>query len=237
MTEKISVIILTMNSQKHLAICINAILMQKYPNFEIIVVDSNSTDNTLSILQNYNTKTTQIKIIKFGNHISVGKARQIGMDHAKGEILAYIDSDVELSHENWLENMTQPILNGYKSIPKEQIAGVQTLAKCRDSDPPVLKRIHASFEYKYDILDTEHYQIVGTSHLLLQKSILKKVGGFKDIYSGEDVSVMKSIMQLGYKFIYLKNEKCYHHHVDSYTTHIKRTIRGYKNRIKNILLR
>lgn len=225
--DKISVIILTRNSQKHLKKCLDSVFMQTYPDYEVIIIDSFSTDRTPIILSNY----PKTKIIPFSKDISVGLARKTGSDAASGEILAYIDSDVELPYDIWLENMHKPF------IEYPDIAGVQTLAKCRPTDPPILKKIHARFEYKDKVIGIDNYQPIGTSHLLIKKDILESVGGFKDVFSGEDIELMKSIMKLGYKFIYLKEEKCYHYHVDSYTAHIKRELRGLKNRFKTKLLR
>lgn len=228
--NKISVIVLTRNSEKHLEKCINSILMQKYPDFEVIIIDSNSTDKTLSILDKYNSIEKQLEIVRFSKDISVGKARQIGVDNAKGEIIAFVDSDIELPHENWLKNMSEPLQD-------ETVAGVQTLAKTKDSDPPILKKIHARFEYNDRIIDINNYQPIGTSHILLKKDILQNAGGIPDVFHGEDIVVMKRIMELGYKFVYLKEEKCYHYHVDSYFGHIKRQLRGIRNMIKDKLLR
>jgi glycosyltransferase involved in cell wall biosynthesis len=149
--KMISVTVLTKNSEKHLIQCIDSILMQKYPDFEIIIVDSASTDKTISILESY--KDSRIKIIKSETNLLIGNSRQICLNNSSGEILAIVDSDVELPHEHWLENMVKPLLEGYNPtfsisetfdipdiiIPKEQIAGVQTLAKAKDTDPEILK--------------------------------------------------------------------------------------------------
>jgi len=228
--EKISVIILTRNSEKYLRQCLDSIFMQTYSNYNVTIIDSYSTDKTHRILSRYIDKDNY-KIITHEKDISVGLARKIGCEHATGEILAYIDSDVELPYPEWLENMHKPF------IEYPDIAGVQTLAKCRPTDPESLKKIHARFEYKDKVIGISNYQPIGTSHLLIKKHVLEYVGGFQDVFSGEDIPVMQKIMQAGYKFIYLKEEKCYHHHVDSYFGHIKRELRGLKNRIKTKLLR
>ncbi len=235
--EKISVIMLTRNSQKYLIKCMDAIVMQKYPNFEIIVVDSHSTDYTLYTLNLYNNSKATIKIITNEKDISVGKARQMGVDNAKGGIIAFVDSDVELPHEHWLENMVKPLQEGYKGISWVDIAGVQTLAKAKDSDPEILKRIHGRFEYNSDIIGLKNYQMIGTSHILIKKEILMGVGGIPDVFHSEDLIAMKKIVEKGYCFIYLKDEKCYHYHVDSYKAHIIRQLRGIRNQIKDKLFR
>lgn len=230
MSSKISVIVLTKNSQKYIRLCIESILKQTYPDFEVIVIDAQSKDETISILEGYKNKTNlPFKIEGVPPNTSIGKARQIGLEKSNGEILAFIDSDVELPHENWLKNMAEPLRD-------ETVAGVQTLAKCRDDDPPILKKIHSSFEYKNTVIDINHYEIVGTSHLLIRKALIEKVGGIRDICSSEDLEVTKKIMQSGYKFIYLPAEKCYHYHVDNYWHYIKKEIRNKKLAIRRLLL-
>ncbi len=247
--ERISVIVLTRNSEKYLRQCLDSIFMQTYPNHEVIIIDSHSTDDTHKILSMYIKENqykiyhvttnprhlliigNNIKILFFEKDISVGLARKIGCEQATGEILAYIDADVELPYPEWLENMHKPF------IEYPDIAGVQTLAKCRPTDPESLKKIHARFEYKHRVIGINNYQSIGTSHLLIKKHVLEHVGGFQDVFSGEDIPVMKKIMEEGYNFIYLKEEKCYHHHPSSFFEHYKRLLRSYKNVIKTKLLR
>lgn len=229
MSPKISVIVLTKNSQKHLRQCIESILKQTYPDFEVIVVDAGSKDETISISEGYKNKTNlPFRIECVPPDTSIGKARQIGLEKSKGEILAFIDSDVELPHDNWLKNMSEPLQD-------ETVAGVQTLAKCKDTDPAILKKVHSSFEYKNTVIDIDHYEMVGTSHLLIRKDLIKRVGGIRDICSSEDLDVTKKIMKLGYKFIYLPTEKCYHYHVDSYWHYIKKEIRNKKLAVRRLL--
>ena len=230
MSPKISVIVLTKNSRKYIRLCIESILKQTFPDFEVIVVDAQSKDETISILEEYKSKTKlPFRIEDVPPDTSIGKARQIGLEISRGEILAFIDSDVELPHENWLINMSKPLQD-------ETVAGVQTLAKCKDTDPAILKKIHSSFEYKNTVIDIDHYEIVGTSHLLIRKELIERVGGIRDICSSEDLEVTKKIMQSGYKFIYLPTEKCYHYHVDGYWHYIKKEIRNKKLAIKRIFL-
>ena len=56
--SKISVVVLTKNSQKHLNKCINSVIKQKYDKFEVIIVDAESTDNTKIILSCLSTILT-----------------------------------------------------------------------------------------------------------------------------------------------------------------------------------
>jgi GT2 family glycosyltransferase len=106
------------------------------------------------------------------------------------------------------------------------IAGVQTLAKAKPDDPEVLKQVHSKFEYKNKIIDIDHYEPVGTSHLLIRKDLIGLVGGFKDISFKEDTDLTYKIMQHGYKFVYLPDEKCYHYHVKNYGELVRKELRN-----------
>jgi len=228
--KKISVVVLTKNSQKYLNKCLYSIFRQKYDNFEVVVVDANSTDNTRCIISTYlKFSSVLLKLINVSSNTSIGKARQTGVDNSTGEIIAFIDSDVELPHDNWLKNMAEPL-----SDP--DIAGTQTLAKCHENDPWILKRVHNSFEYKNEFIDINHYEIVGTSHILIKKVCIEEVGGFRDIRSSEDLEVTKLIMRRGYKFQYMSQEKCYHYHVDGLWHYIKKRWRDKKLALRRIFL-
>lgn len=214
---KISVIILTKNSQKHIRQCLDSVISQKNINFEVIIVDAGSVDNTIQIIYDticlcYSSKT---KIIRVDANTSIGKARQIGLKQSHGDVIAWIDSDVELPHENWLKNMSDPLEN-------IEIAGTQTLSKNKSTDPWILKHLHSSFKYKNNIIDINKYEIIGTGHCLIKKKIIDDIGGVPDVWSLEDITMTRKIMERGYKFLYLSEEKVYHYHVDSFWHYVKK---------------
>lgn len=216
MNNKISVVILTKDSQRFLPNCLDSILIQDYPYFEVIIVDSTSKDDTCDILKHYKTiyDTLKIpfKIIYVVSKTTIGAARQVGLEKSKGDIIAWVDSDVELPHENWLTNMVKPI--------KEDVCGTITLAKTRDNDPWILKHVHSKFEYKKEVIGIDNYQPVGTGHSLFKKDVIKQVGGFKDILTAEDLSLTKKMMEAGWKFVYMPSEKVYHYNVDGWCSFI-----------------
>src|SRR5574344_196782 len=86
----ISVIIPTYNSEKYIVNCINSILSNTYTNYEIIVVDDGSTDNTISLINEL--KINNIKICR-SNNKGPGSARNIGIKHSNGKYLFFLDSD------------------------------------------------------------------------------------------------------------------------------------------------
>lgn len=90
--NKISVIIPIYNVEKYLDRCIKSILNQSYTNFEIVLVDDGSTDNSPLICDNYIKMYDNI----FGVHkknAGLGMARNSGLDIANGEYIVFIDAD------------------------------------------------------------------------------------------------------------------------------------------------
>ena len=89
--KKVSVIIPIYNSEKYIEQCINSVINQTYKNLEIIVVDDNSTDNSLNKIKNIKDK--RIKIIELKNNYGVSTARNKGIDASTGDYICFIDSD------------------------------------------------------------------------------------------------------------------------------------------------
>lgn len=87
---KISVIIPTYNREKYLGKCIESILNQTLNDFEMIIIDDGSTDNTELLVSSYND--FRIHYIKRKNH-GIGSSRNHGIDIAKGEYITFVDSD------------------------------------------------------------------------------------------------------------------------------------------------
>jgi glycosyltransferase involved in cell wall biosynthesis len=89
MNPLISVIIPTYNHGQFIEEAVESVLAQTYKNFEVIVVDDGSTDNTREILKKYERGITYI----FQNNKGVSSARNHGLSIAKGEVIAFLDSD------------------------------------------------------------------------------------------------------------------------------------------------
>lgn len=114
----ISVIVPTFNRIKVLERCINSVLYQTYNNWELIVVDDRSTDNSFQIVQNNVKVDSRIKFfIRPINRIKgANTCRNIGIEKAIGQYVAFLDSDDEWSNDR-LENLLDFIkVTGAKAI-------------------------------------------------------------------------------------------------------------------------
>lgn len=100
---KISVIIPAYNAGAFIEGCINSVLNQTYQDFEIIVVNDGSTDNTLEILNRLAERDKRIKVISQQNG-GVSAARNTALKYASGEFITYVDADDSVPNDGF-ENM------------------------------------------------------------------------------------------------------------------------------------
>ncbi len=100
----ISIILPTHNGSKFISGAINSILLQTYKNWELIIVDDGSTDNTGGIVKEYTKKDTRILFFQNKNNLGIQKTLNLGLKIAKGEYIARIDDDDVWSDEGKLES-------------------------------------------------------------------------------------------------------------------------------------
>ena len=87
----ISVVIPTYNHADFLKVAITSVVEQTYQNFEIIIVDNHSNDHTNEVVNSFNDN--RIHFHKINNNGVIAASRNLGVDHTKGEWIAYLDSD------------------------------------------------------------------------------------------------------------------------------------------------
>ena len=87
----ISVIIPTFNRASTLKKAIESVIKQTYSDWEVILVDNSSTDNTLEILEEFNN--INIKLLTVNNNGVIGYSRNVGIEHCSGKYIAFLDSD------------------------------------------------------------------------------------------------------------------------------------------------
>lgn len=88
----VSIIIPVYNKEKYLKECLDSVLQQKGCHIEVIAINDGSTDNSLKILQSYQSNDPRIKIINQSNQ-GAGKSRNQGILAAAGEFVAFMDPD------------------------------------------------------------------------------------------------------------------------------------------------
>lgn len=94
MDDLVSVIVANYNCEKYISQTIDSVLAQTYLNWELLIIDDCSKDNSIEIIKAYAERDRRIKLLKTSmNSGSAGLPRSIGVENAKGRYLAFLDSD------------------------------------------------------------------------------------------------------------------------------------------------
>jgi glycosyltransferase involved in cell wall biosynthesis len=174
----ISVVVCSHNDGKTIRRCIESILAQEYPNFELIFVNDGSTDDTPRIASDYDLRL--ISIPKGG----LSNARNVGMKAATGEIVAYLDGDA-FPTPHWLDYLAHAFATtDHAGIGGPNIAPPSDgwIAKCVDHAPGGPN--HVLFT------DREAEHIPGCN-MAFRKDALEAVDGFDTRFwiAGDDVDI------------------------------------------------
>lgn len=177
---KISIIIPAYNAQNYIERCIDSISNQTYKNYEIIVVNDGSTDNTQKILQQYEEDTNKL-IVKTVPNGGVGTARNIGIELATGEFIMFIDSDDYLEHNclevlynNQIKTEADIVCNNFYIVTEQGDKQKNNVIK-----PGIYNSINENFLYEYffeNIGSSVWGKLYRKSHIENQKFNKTKMG-------------------------------------------------------------
>lgn len=109
MIAKVSVIIPVYNASNYVAKAINSVLAQGYNNYEIIVVDDGSTDETREVLNGYEDRIRYV----YQNNAGPAKARNTGIKQARGDYITFLDAD-----DLWLPDKLEKQLSFFNIHPQ-----------------------------------------------------------------------------------------------------------------------
>jgi len=196
----ISVIIPTFNRAGHVTRAVESVLVQTYPNREIIVVDDGSTDNTREAMKGYENR---IKYI-YQDNAGVSAARNVGIQAASGQWIAFLDSD-----DIWLPNKLARQIrcvnrkaakvcftNYILSSGKESIQNMQTVYK---------RKAVEEKEYT-DALELMLVEPVGlyVPTMLVVRDLLEQVGCFhENLVVAEDTHLIYELaLRVPFAFIF-----------------------------------
>lgn len=196
----VSIILCTFDRAKLLPKAIASVLKQTRNDWELIIIDDGSKDNTRSVVKKFLDKDKRI-LYHFQTNKGLAKARNVGMQRANGDFICFVDSDDELASTHLekrihclKKNPSVDFLHGGMKLigPKEKYYVVDM------TDPT--KKIHL-----------RKCHIGGT--FFFRKKVLKKVQGFRAIPFGEDFD----FFQRAEKYFLIKKVRfpTYIYHLDS----------------------
>jgi glycosyltransferase involved in cell wall biosynthesis len=170
---EISVIIPNYNSEKFISQTLNSILSQTYKDFELIIADDGSIDQSLNIIKAIAEKDNRVKIIELEHSGNLAKVVNSAFKQAKGTYLCQVDSD-DLIKQNCLEKSYDFII---KNNPKGMIYTDHSLIDHNNQSLGPGSRCRLTYSKETILLNfmTFHFR-------LFHQSIFDKVGGFDELF-------------------------------------------------------
>ncbi len=200
---KLSIIIPAYNEEKDIAECLNSLKKQTYTNFEIILVDDGSTDNTINVAKKFKA----VKILK-QNHQGPGKARNLGARNSSGEILIFVDADMTFD-KDYLKNLIKPLIEDKK---RELIGTTHDYEEAKNT-----KNIWSSMWGKIRISTKDKNPKIYAGDVKIFRAIWKKkfldMGGFDSKYGYADDQTFW--FKYSIKPVLAKNAMCYHNNPET----------------------
>ena len=210
-----SIILLTLNAGEKFRKVLKAVFNQTYNNFEVIIIDSSSIDDTLEYAKRYPIKIFKIPRSDFGH----GKTRNLGAKLARGRYLVYLSQDAIPTDNNWLANL---LVN----LKIENVAGV-----FGRQIPNITANPLDFFNYKEDYPDIrrnisiQNYKqnnvIFSDVNSAVKKSVILKYPYPENVPVGEDMGWAIGIIKKNYKLIYEPTTAVIHSHKFSLINTIK----------------
>jgi glycosyltransferase involved in cell wall biosynthesis len=186
---RVSVVVCAYNADRTIDTCLAALQNVSYPDYEVIVVNDGSTDRTLDICHKY----PYIKLICQENR-GLSVARNVGMDAATGQIIAYTDADCDVDPD-WITYLihgfliTGRVAVGGPNFPPPEDALVPSCVAVSPGGPT---------HVLLDDLEAEH---IAGCNMAFKADVLRALGGFDPQYraAGDDVDICWRLQDAGYE--------------------------------------
>ncbi|OGZ68551.1 MAG: hypothetical protein A3D35_02310 [Candidatus Staskawiczbacteria bacterium RIFCSPHIGHO2_02_FULL_34_9] len=168
----VSVIIPTYNREKYMQKALDSVFFQTFQDFEIIVVDDGSTDNTKSILEPY-IKEDRVKYI-YQQNLRVSKARNNGIKNSSGKYIALLDSD-----DYWLDSQKLEKQVNYFENNKDVVLTSGGIIRITENGEVLSKILNP--ESNKDLRENMLLSCLFTpSGAMFKRELWDKIGGFNE---------------------------------------------------------
>ena len=212
----VSVIVPAYNAQATIGQTLKALTKQNYSdNFEIIVVDDGSCDQTAQIIRSYPN-------IRYLHQINAGPAaaRNHGAKEARGQVLAFTDSDC-IPHKDWLTRL----MSGFV---KKDVAVVMGSYGIANSSNLLAYCVYKEIIFRHEKLLPNFPKVFGSYNFCIRKDIFDQVGGFDISYrqaSGEDNDLSYKIISSGWRIYFERKALVDHYHPTQVWKYLKEQYR------------
>ncbi|WP_201319180.1 MULTISPECIES: glycosyltransferase family 2 protein [unclassified Paenibacillus] len=159
----VSIITPAYNCEKYISQTIDSVLAQTYSNWEMIIVNDMSSDNTENIIREYAKKDTRIRLINLTENSGAAVARNTALENARGRFIAFLDSD-----DGWKEEKLEVQLRFMVDNNYGFTFTSYELMRENVSDKTKIFRVPASLNYSQGLKNT----VIGCLTVVIDKDIL-----------------------------------------------------------------
>jgi GT2 family glycosyltransferase len=201
---RISVVVCTYNGSRIIRDCLEGLLRLEYPNFEVVVVNDGSTDETADIVGQYGFRLISTK------NYGLSCARNRGLEAATGEIVAYLDDDA-YPDPHWLTYLAATFM-------RTTHAGVGGPNLAPAGDGPIAECIaHAPGGPVHVLLSDQEAEHIPGCNMAFRKAALQAIRGFDPQFriAGDDVDVCWRLQQRGWTLGFHPAAMVWHHRRNS----------------------
>ena len=198
--NKISIIVRTKNEERWIGHCLKTIYEQNYPSFEVILVDNNSTDNTLEIAKRFPIK----KFLNIKEFLP-GKAINLGIKASNGNLICCISAHCVPKNNNWLTVLSQNIIN------KPEIGGVYGRQIPTSFTDAIDKRDLVIVFGKDKRIQKKDY-FFHNANSMFRRDVWEKFNFDEKVTNIEDRVWGKQLIQEGLSIVYEPEAEVFHYH-------------------------
>ena len=191
----VSIVIPTYNQAKYLKIALDSVIKQTHSNWEAIIINNFSEDDTIQVVESF--QDSRIQLVNYRNNGVIGASRNRGINLAKGDYVSFLDSD-DFWYPDKLKESIIPLLNEYDMVCHAELFHYETGFR-----QPMYYGPESASSY-YNLLF--HGNCISTSATMVNKFALMTVGGFseeKDFILAEDYELWLKLAKEGFRCCFI----------------------------------
>jgi len=208
----ISVVIRTKNEEKWIGRCLAAVTAQDYPEFEVIVVDNDSTDGTLDVLNRYGCTIVKIS----DEHFTFGRSLNWGVRKASGDHVAILSGHCIPANDRWLLSLRAAFTEKVVGVYGRQLPLPDTTANDK-------RDLWTTFGIERRIQGKDFF--FHNANSMIRRDIWEKVPFDEEISGVEDREWARQVLSRGYEIAYEPSGTVHHYHGIHHGRNLERSAR------------
>lgn len=210
---QVSIIVRSFNEQGHIGRLMQGIFLQSHRDFEVVLVDSGSTDRTVELACRWPVRVVHVQPEEF----SFGRSLNLGCEAARGEYLVFISAHCHPVRSTWLAKLVEPLRSPGTAASYGKQRGAPS---SRYSE----RRLFAQWFPDYSV-PKQTTPFMNNANAAIRRSLWKTLRFNEELTGLEDLDWARRAMERGYTLAYVAEAEIVHIHQESYRRIYRRYLR------------